>query len=134
MEAWGNERANLYYEGKLPSTVRKPNETDSVQVVTNYIKGIVYCDIFCLIFIIVHVFIIDKYVRKRYVADSVPPKLSSARRSPSQETIPPLPRPQPDKMKHDITKDEGEANEGNAYSKRIEGVNPVRKSVHVDVK
>ena len=39
MEAWGNTRANAYYEGALPSTDLKPHEMDSVATVTKFIKG-----------------------------------------------------------------------------------------------
>jgi hypothetical protein len=39
MEAWGNKRANEYYENKLPSADMKPTETHSVATVTRFITG-----------------------------------------------------------------------------------------------
>lgn len=54
MEEWGNKRANLYYEAKMPRDFPKPNEHSTVRVVEKFIR--------------------EKYEQKKWIADSVPPR------------------------------------------------------------
>lgn len=56
MEEWGNERANAYYEAKLPRDYPKPRENDPVRVVEKFIR--------------------EKYEQKRFIADSIPPPMN----------------------------------------------------------
>lgn len=57
MESWGNARANAYYEGNMPKSVRLPQEGDPVRVIERFIR--------------------DKYELKKYIANDIPDKDTS---------------------------------------------------------
>jgi hypothetical protein len=63
MEEWGNGRANAYYEANMPSNVVRPKEGDSVRTIEKFIR--------------------DKYEHKKYIAKTIPDKISHV----SQEAI-----------------------------------------------
>ena len=64
MEEWGNERANQLYEANLPANFVRPKEGDAVRVVEKFIR--------------------EKYEQKKYMARTIPEKIS---RAPVIETV-----------------------------------------------